>query len=127
MVIFLYRPEYYKITEDEMGNPTQGMGEVIIAKHRNGSLETVQLKFIGRFTKFADLDGFDGGGDAGGFGGGGYTPNALPGSSFDSEGPAGGGDAAGFGQPQTIRLGSRMNEPTTSFPKSNSFGEEPPF
>ena len=63
MVIFLYRPEYYKITEDEMGNPTQGMGEVIIAKHRNGSLETVQLKFIGRFTKFADLDGFDGGGD----------------------------------------------------------------
>jgi replicative DNA helicase len=126
MVIFLYRPEYYKITEDEMGNPTQGMGEVIIAKHRNGSLETVQLKFIGRFTKFADLDGFDGGSDAGGFGGG-YTPNALPGSSFDSEGPAGGGDAAGFGQPQTIRLGSRMNEPTTSFPKSNSFGEEPPF
>jgi replicative DNA helicase len=112
-----------------MGNPTQGMGEVIIAKHRNGSLETVQLKFIGRFTKFADLDGFDGGGDAGGFGGGGYTPNALPGSSFDSEGPAGGGggDAAGFGQPQTIRLGSRMNEPTTPFPKSNSFGEEPPF
>jgi replicative DNA helicase len=127
MVIFLYRPEYYKITEDEMGNPTQGMGEVIIAKHRNGSLETVQLKFIGRFTKFADLDGFDGGGDAGGFGGGGYSPGALPGSSFDSEGPAAGGDAGGFGQPQTIRLGSRMNEPTTSFPKSNSFGEEPPF
>jgi replicative DNA helicase len=127
MVIFLYRPEYYKITEDEMGNPTQGMGEVIIAKHRNGSLETVQLKFIGRFTKFADLDGFDGGGDAGGFGGGGYSPGALPGSSFDNEGPAGGGDAGGFGQPQTIRLGSRMNEPTTSFPKSNSFGEEPPF
>jgi len=125
MVIFLYRPEYYKITEDEMGNPTQGMGEVIIAKHRNGSLETVQLKFIGKFTKFADLDGFDGGG---GFGDASYTPNALPGSSFDSEGPAGGGgDAGGFGQPQTIRLGSRMNEPTTSFPKSNSFGEEPPF
>ena len=125
MVIFLYRPEYYKITEDEMGNPTQGMGEVIIAKHRNGSLETVQLKFIGRFTKFADLDGFDGGG-AGGFGDASYSPGALPGSSFDSEGPSG-SDAAGFGQPQTIRLGSRMNEPTTPFPKSNSFGEEPPF
>ncbi len=126
MVIFLYRPEYYKITEDEMGNPTQGMGEVIIAKHRNGSLETVQLKFIGRFTKFADLDGFDGGG-AGGFGDASYSPNALPGSSFDSEGPAGGDS---FGQPQTIRLGSRMNDAPPSpvpFPKSNSFGEEPPF
>ena len=120
MVIFLYRPEYYKITEDEMGNPTQGMGEVIIAKHRNGSLETVQLKFIGRFTKFADLDGFDGGGE-GGFGDS-YTPNALPPSSF--EGEAGGGAA-----PNTIRLGSRMNDAPAPvpFPKGNSFGEEPPF
>ena len=118
MVIFLYRPEYYKITEDEMGNPTQGMGEVIIAKHRNGSLETVQLKFIGRFTKFADLDGFDGGGE-GGFGDS-YAPNALPPSSFDAE--------AG-GAPNTIRLGSRMNDAPAPvpFPKGNSFGEEPPF
>ncbi|MEL6558205.1 MAG: replicative DNA helicase [Bacteroidota bacterium] len=56
MVMFLYRPEYYGITEDENGMPTQGVGEVIIAKHRNGSLETVPLKFIGRFTRFADLD-----------------------------------------------------------------------
>jgi replicative DNA helicase len=56
MVIFLYRPEYYKIDEDEMGNSLKGVGEVIIAKHRNGSLENVQLKFIGKFTKFADLE-----------------------------------------------------------------------
>jgi replicative DNA helicase len=56
MVVFLYRPEYYKIDEDEMGNPLKGIGEVIIAKHRNGSLDTVQLRFIGKFTKFADLD-----------------------------------------------------------------------
>jgi replicative DNA helicase len=131
MVIFLYRPEYYKITEDEMGNPTQGMGEVIIAKHRNGSLETVQLKFIGRFTKFADLDGFDGGGDAGGFGGApAFASNSFPTSSFDSE-PAGGpAPGGGFGAPNTIRLGSRMNDAPPSpvpFPKSNSFGEEPPF
>ncbi len=118
MVIFLYRPEYYKITEDEMGNPTQGMGEVIIAKHRNGSLETVQLKFIGRFTKFADLDGFDGG--EGGFGES-YAPNALPPSSFEGE--------AGGGAPNTIRLGSRMNDAPAPvpFPKVSSFGEEPPF
>jgi replicative DNA helicase len=131
MVIFLYRPEYYKITEDEMGNPTQGMGEVIIAKHRNGSLETVQLKFIGRFTKFADLDGFDGGGDAGGFGGApAFAANSFPTSSFDSE-PAGGpAPGGGFGAPNTIRLGSRMNDAAPApvpFPKSNSFGEEPPF
>jgi replicative DNA helicase len=56
MVIFLYRPEYYGITADEEGNNMQGVGEVIIAKHRNGSLDTVKLKFIGKFTKFTDLD-----------------------------------------------------------------------
>ena len=56
LVMFLYRPEYYNITEDENGMPTTGTGEVIIAKHRNGSLDTVQLKFIGKFTKFTDAD-----------------------------------------------------------------------
>jgi replicative DNA helicase len=36
------------------------MAEVIIAKHRNGSLENVKLKFIGKYTKFADYDAPDG-------------------------------------------------------------------
>jgi replicative DNA helicase len=69
MVIFLYRPEYYGINADEDGNSVQGVGEVIIAKHRNGSLDTARLKFIGKFTKFCDLDtgneygGFSSGGD----------------------------------------------------------------
>ena len=56
MVMFLYRPEYYGMTQDENGMPLNGVGEVIIAKHRNGKLENVQLKFIGKFTKFDDLD-----------------------------------------------------------------------
>jgi len=56
MVMFLYRPEYYGITEDENGMPTAGTGEVIISKHRNGSLGSVQLKFIGKFTKFDNLE-----------------------------------------------------------------------
>lgn len=56
MVLFLYRPEYYGINADEEGNSVQGVGEVIIAKHRNGSLDTARLKFIGKFTKFCDLD-----------------------------------------------------------------------
>ena len=56
IVMFLYRPEYYKITVDEEGMPTQGVGEVIIAKHRNGSVGTAKLKFIGKYTKFADFD-----------------------------------------------------------------------
>lgn len=58
MVMFLYRPEYYKITQDENGNPTTGVGEVIIAKNRSGTVDTVRLRFIGKYTKFTDLDGF---------------------------------------------------------------------
>lgn len=53
IVMFLYRPEYYKITQDENGMPTHGMCEVIVEKHRGGSLDTVVLKFIGKYTKFA--------------------------------------------------------------------------
>jgi replicative DNA helicase len=56
IVMFLYRPEYYKITVDEEGLPTTNMAEVIIAKHRNGSTGTVKLKFLGKYTKFADFD-----------------------------------------------------------------------
>jgi replicative DNA helicase len=56
MVLFLYRPEYYGLTEDEDGSPTQGVGEVIIAKHRNGETGRVRLKFVGKYVKFQDLD-----------------------------------------------------------------------
>jgi len=55
VVMFLYRPEYYKITVDEEGMLTQGQLEVIVAKHRNGSLDTVKLKFIGKYTKVMDF------------------------------------------------------------------------
>ncbi|MCS6823753.1 MAG: replicative DNA helicase [Cytophagaceae bacterium] len=54
MVIFLYRPEYYKIYDNENGESLQGLAEVIIAKHRNGSTDSVWLRFISKYTKFAD-------------------------------------------------------------------------
>ena len=56
LVIFLYRPEYYKLYEDEAGQNVRGICELIIAKHRNGSTGSVNLKFITHFTKFAELD-----------------------------------------------------------------------
>ena len=56
MVMFLYRAEYYKITEDENGNSTQGLGEIIIAKNRAGTLDSIPLQFLGQFTKFANLN-----------------------------------------------------------------------
>jgi replicative DNA helicase len=59
MVLFIYRPEYYKLEEDENGRPTQGMAEIDVAKNRNGSLKSVHLKFIGHLTKFEDLDSYE--------------------------------------------------------------------
>ena len=61
IVAFIYRPEYYKIDEwdDEERSPTEGQGEFIVAKHRNGGLENIRLKFIGHLGKFDNLDDFD--------------------------------------------------------------------
>jgi replicative DNA helicase len=56
IVSFIYRPEYYKIDVDEDGNSTAGMAEICIAKHRNGALKDVPLKFIAKYAKFADMD-----------------------------------------------------------------------
>lgn len=60
IVCFIYRPEYYGLTEDEKGNSLMGVGEIIIAKHRNGSLENVQLRFIPQFAKFDNIEGYHG-------------------------------------------------------------------
>ncbi|WP_127018413.1 replicative DNA helicase [Flagellimonas beolgyonensis] len=61
IVSFIYRPEYYKIDEwdDEERTPTQGQAEFIVAKHRNGGLDNIRLKFVGALGKFDNLDDFD--------------------------------------------------------------------
>ena len=61
IVSFIYRPEYYGITEwdDDMKTPSEGQGEFIVAKHRNGALDSIKLKFIANLGKFEDLGGFD--------------------------------------------------------------------
>jgi replicative DNA helicase len=56
MVVFLYRPEYYKISEWQDGSPTNGQAEVIIAKHRNGALGEARIKFVPEFVQFRELD-----------------------------------------------------------------------
>ena len=101
MVMFLYRPEYYGITQDESGMPTQGTGEVIIAKHRNGSLDTIQLKFIGKFTKFMDLD------------------TGVFGDQYGASFPGTGGTAAFESSAKTMTFESKINGP-----ESGSEGKE---
>jgi replicative DNA helicase len=87
MVLFIYRPEYYGITEDEKGNSTAGIAELMIAKHRNGSLSDVPLRFIGHLAKFEDL------------------PPLEEGMRFSG----GGSGMHDFQNPPTITMPSRLN------------------
>ncbi len=56
MVIFIYRPEYYKVDDETYGSSTEGVAEISIAKNRNGATKDVRLKFLARFAKFTDAD-----------------------------------------------------------------------
>ena len=55
VVAFIYRAERYGITVDENGNSTEGMGEIIIGKHRNGPIGNVQLAFVNQYARFENL------------------------------------------------------------------------
>ena len=59
MVLFIYRADRYDITEDEDGNLTAGVAELLLRKNRNGPTGKVKLKFIERFAKFADMSSND--------------------------------------------------------------------
>ncbi len=54
LVLFIYRPEYYGLTEDENNDNLKGLALLEIAKHRNGQLATVELTFKGEITKFEE-------------------------------------------------------------------------
>lgn len=56
MVCFIHRPEYYKIFQDDKGNDLRGMAEIIIAKHRNGAVGDVLLRFKGEYARFQNPD-----------------------------------------------------------------------
>lgn len=56
MVIFIHRPEKYGFLEDEEGNSLKGLAEIILAKHRNGPIGEIMLRFKDEFAKFVDLD-----------------------------------------------------------------------
>ncbi|MBF1555029.1 MAG: replicative DNA helicase, partial [Prevotella pleuritidis] len=59
MVLFVHRPEYYHIFQDEKGNDLHGMAQIIIAKHRKGATGDVLLTFQGEYTRFENPeDGF---------------------------------------------------------------------
>src|SRR3984885_11711075 len=94
MVMFLYRPEYYDITSNEFGESNKGETHVRIAKHRNGSLETIKLKALLHIQKFIEDDSS------------GYDNSGLPPGSWK---PVQDGEGSG-GAKLYIQAGSKMND-----------------
>ena len=100
MVCFIYRPDYYGFTSDEAGNPyPQGLTEIIIAKHRNGALEDIPLRFVSTLSKFMDLAPNE-------FG---TMPTGVD-AGFSNLNPN-----AGFDGPPTVVFQSKMNNPEPPF------------
>lgn len=56
IVCLVYRPEYYNITADEVGNSLEGVVEIIFAKGRNIGTGTIVMEFQKELTKFKDKD-----------------------------------------------------------------------
>jgi replicative DNA helicase len=97
MVCFLYRPEYYDINQNEMGESNKGETHVRIAKHRNGSLENIKLRALLHIQKFIEDEE---GGAPPGFGGGGGSWKPVPADT-------GGGNGAAR---LYVQAGSKMND-----------------
>ncbi len=104
MVMFLYRPDYYDVTTNEMGESNKGETYVKIAKHRNGSLETIKLKALLHIQKFIEEEGGEGD----------FNPN-LGGGNWKPVQGGGGNDGASM----YVQRGSKMND--------GQFDDEAPF
>ncbi|MCR4603202.1 MAG: replicative DNA helicase [Prevotella sp.] len=92
MVLFVHRPEYYRIFADDKGRDLHGMAQIIIAKHRKGATGDVLLTFRGEYTRFENPEDASLGNGAPPMGGEiigskvneGELPNTSEGSSFGS-------------------------------------------
>jgi replicative DNA helicase len=82
IVSFIYRPEYYGFLQDEDGNSNAGIGEIIIAKHRNGALDSVRLRFIKEYARFENIESNF---DAPGMSGGPAAPAAISNESITAK------------------------------------------
>ncbi len=106
IVMFIYRPEYYGIPDDEKGS-TAGMADIILAKHRSGGVGEVRLRFVGKYARFEDADQALSGEI--------ITNAMLPQSTaFDQGTPSG----------NTMTVPSRMNDSTNG--NNDPFASGPP-
>ena len=113
IVMFIYRPEYYGIVDDEKG-ATAGMADIILAKHRSGGTGEVRLRFVGKYARFENAD---------------IRGSAELASAANAQLPQNTGfDQAGSVQPNAMIVDSRMNikDDNNPMPPMDP-NEEPPY
>lgn len=107
IVAFIHRPEYFGFTQDEDGQPTAGMAEIIIAKHRNGATDTVKLRFRKEQARFLDYDDAEGT----------YIESSMNGGGdFNSLSGAGAADFDG-----DLHTGNSFGRPMSTFEDDSPF------
>lgn len=104
MVLFIHRPEYYKIFQDEAGRDLRGKAEIIIAKHRNGAVGNILLTFRGEFARFQNPEDDD-------------VPAMMPHKPTDAEGGEG---LQGSSVDQSL-ISSQVSNATPDMPASFDF------
>jgi replicative DNA helicase len=80
MVLFIYRPEYYKFDAFEDDTPSAGLAEIMFEKNRHGSNGNIRVRFQKQYTKFSDMDNAvfaEDNGDT-------QPPRILPNAQFDT-------------------------------------------
>ena len=57
LVLFIYRPEYYKLDhfDDDQQTPSKDLADIMFEKNRHGSTGNVRVRFEGQYTKFSDV------------------------------------------------------------------------
>lgn len=106
IVAFIHRPEYFGFTQDEDGQPTAGMAEIIIAKHRNGATDTVKLRFRKEQARFLDYDDAEGT----------YIESSMNAGDFNSMSGAGATDFDA-----DIHTGNSFGRPMSTFEDDSPF------
>jgi len=56
MVMFIYRPEYYRQETFEDDTPSAGLADIMIQKNRHGGTEDIRIRFQSQYTRFTDID-----------------------------------------------------------------------
>ncbi len=118
------RPEYYGINTDENGMPTAGMAEIILAKHRNGAVTDVKLRFLKDQARFADMDVDENSTAADPMGGGGGYNQVSSGMNAPQD-DFGGAQAGGLGSSMGGEFG--LDQGPLNIDKQAPLSDEVPF